>query len=318
MLRKIVISSAIILFIIIRANSQSQPPIPIRTHQDNQYPTKSTNEQSYKDKYSTKSLETTLKQIISQYQNHNITNTGSQEHHWYDTFLDNSTNWLLVLFNFLLVVVTGLLVLYNCRLWNETAGLLKVSQEQSEHMKTSLAIAQKAADAADKSVYAARETAKVMRAQDRAYVFAKVVLKNPGENKIRGGNNQIEVIATNYGKTPAIIKSVQRFCNKFTNETDIDKLFSEIERVASKNKASIPSGTVIIGSKDSQPIYKMTLVLTDEELHKINALETIKVACLGIIQYEIIVGETHRTAFCWQWEPNFAFGPDGYKHNYYT
>lgn len=141
--------------------TESQPPVLVSTEQNNQNPSKSTNEQSYKDKYETESLKAKLKEIISQDQNQNIKTTGKQKHHWYDTFIDHTTDWLLVLFNFLLVVVTILLVLYNSRLWKETEKLWKASQDQSTSMNESINQAVRSATAMEKVARSAAISAQV-------------------------------------------------------------------------------------------------------------------------------------------------------------
>ncbi len=197
MLKKFSCLIIIIILLGFAVIAQSQPPIPIGTQQNYQYPTKSTDEQPYKDKYNTESLKTTLKEITSKYQNQNIKNTGSQEHHWYDTFLDNTTNWLLVLFNLLLVVVTSLLVLYNYRLWKANVGLWEVSQEQSRHMETSIGVAHKAADAATATVKTMRDTA---GRQLRAYLSARFETIFIFSPTIRV---TIKFIMLNHGQTPA-------------------------------------------------------------------------------------------------------------------
>jgi hypothetical protein len=157
---------------------------------------------------------------------------------------------------------------------------------------------------------------------ERAYVFIKVVIKNSDtqqENVIKIGNNQVEVIATNYGKTAAIVTSIQRFCNKFSDKSVVDELMNNVKRIASRYSIPIPPGTVIIGSGESKPIHKETFPIDDEELHGINYLEEMFLVCLGIITYKTIFGKQHKTEFCWGYEPNLFFSPDEYRqHNDYT
>ncbi|MGB8992621.1 MAG: hypothetical protein WCD80_11260 [Desulfobaccales bacterium] len=122
------------------ANGQSQSPISIGTQQNNQNPSESSNKQADKDKNTSESLKAPLKEVISQHQNQNIKNTGKQEHHWYDTFFDNTTNWLLALFS-------GLLVWFNYRLWKATEKLWGASQDQSIAMNQSINEAMRSANA---------------------------------------------------------------------------------------------------------------------------------------------------------------------------
>lgn len=59
---------------------------------------------------------------------------GSSEKkgHWYDTFGDRPTDWLLVLFNFLLVIVTAALVISTNKLWDAGERQLSHSQKASQ------------------------------------------------------------------------------------------------------------------------------------------------------------------------------------------
>lgn len=289
MLKKIVGIITIIFIYVITVNAQSQGPSPGPRENSNppQIQTTAKQQATESDKRGTEQSPLVVKTIPAPKTHEEI--EQSRKEHNEKTTLDRS-----------LVSYTGYLAIITFFLVIATTILGIIGWFQGKQLKRSV---------------------DYLANTERAYVFVRVFLrnsKNEKENILREGNNIIEVIATNYGKTPAIITSVQRFCNKFANKTVIDDLFNEMDRIASKNKASIPPSTVIIGSGESRPIYKITLSLTDEDIHKINWTEKILVACLGIVQYEIIFNVIHKTTFCWQWEPNYAFGPDGSKHNYYT
>jgi hypothetical protein len=216
MLRKIIALTFLTLFVI-SASAESQPPIPIGTQHNNNNPAEGSKEQSNEDKYSCESLRTLLKEIISQYQNQNIKNIESQEHHWYNTFMDNTTNWLLVLFNLLLVVVTGLLVLYNYRLWKATKGLLEVSNKQWDanirQMMYTVKHNARALRANERAADAAKDSADALPAIERAYLFVKITMDNPNYEGIAGtidkepqyNMGNVKIIVTNRGKTAALI-----------------------------------------------------------------------------------------------------------------
>jgi len=202
MLRKkyLYFSFLIFIFLIICSNggAESKPSIPVSPRQNNQYPTKGPYQQSYKNKYSTESLNALFREINTQEYDQNIKTTGKQKHHWYNTFFDHTTDWLLVLFSFLLVVVTGFLVIYNYRLWKANAGLLEVSQEQSRDMKESLNISRNSANAAQKSADFAEEA---LHISERAYLTINYIgFKKPWQIDERV---EIEMKIINRGRTPA-------------------------------------------------------------------------------------------------------------------
>jgi len=64
-----------------------------------------------------------------------------QKGRWYDIFAEHPTDWLLVLFNFILAAFT-------VRLFYATGGLVKIGQEQARDMKASIAVSKEAAEAA--------------------------------------------------------------------------------------------------------------------------------------------------------------------------
>jgi hypothetical protein len=74
----------------------------------------------------------------------------SQEANWYNIFLDHPTEWPLTLF-------TGILALYTARLFIATSGLVEAAREQSSDMKKSIAAAQTAAKAAERSANLAEQ-----------------------------------------------------------------------------------------------------------------------------------------------------------------
>jgi len=122
----------------------------------------------------------------------NQTEKRNQESHWYDTFFDHPTDWLLVLFN-------GILAAFTVRLFY-------AATEQSRDMKNSLAISDAAAKAAQKSAQTAEDAFTKL---ERPYIFIF------GAGKFEPDPDGFEVKAfvryrvANHGKTPAIIENVR-------------------------------------------------------------------------------------------------------------
>jgi hypothetical protein len=187
-------------------------------------------------------------------------------------------------------------------------------------MKGTLQLTREAAAVAKESADAAKESADAIQSAERAYLFVEVRLNsdNPNENRIIIGDNHIEIIATNLGRTPAVILNIQKFCQEHPDRTAIDNLVKDIDRVASNKPTAITPGTRVIGGGDSGRIFNAIFPVNNEQFRDIG-IETAILACLGVIQYKIVFGEIHKTVFCWEYEPRFGFGPDeNPKHNYYT
>ncbi|MHB8069757.1 MAG: hypothetical protein ACYDIC_17835 [Desulfobaccales bacterium] len=199
---RLIILLVIVSPITVLANSELKPSVTVSTQQNNQNPAKNTSEQSYKDKYSSKHFKTTLKEIVSQYQNQNTKNKGDQDHYWYDTFLNHPTEWLMVLFNLLLVVVTGFLVCYTFRLWKATAGLWDVADKQLTEIKASVIVADEAAKAANRSAQLAEDA---MISGQRAFMFINNVIPIKTNTSLDNGrsiNWKITLEWKNTGNTP--------------------------------------------------------------------------------------------------------------------
>ena len=285
MLKKFSCLIIIIILLGFAVIAQSQPPIPIGTQQNYQYPTKSTDEQPYKDKYNTESLKTTLKEITSKYQNQNIKNTGSQEHHWYDTFLDNTTNWLLVLFNLLLVVVTSLLVLYNYRLWKANVGLWEVSQEQSRHMETSIGVAHKAADAATATVKTMRDTA---GRQLRAYLSARFETIFIFSPTIRV---TIKFIMLNHGQTPAY---------NVTHSSLVEVLPYPLPINYQLPSILSPTPPLFCTQQPlSMDIVLPLVIFLKKEIGPIVNNDGYRIYTFGVVKYKDTFGRSRQTKFCY-------------------
>lgn len=282
MLRNLINSIIITLLFTIGVNAQSQSPISISIEQNNQNPTKSANEQSYKDKYETESLKTKLKEIISQDQNQNTQNKGGQNHHWYDTFLNRTTDWLLTLFNFLLVICTGLLAWY-------TWGLREVADKQLIEIKASIAVADKAANAA-------RDSADALLAIEKANIFVMIQFKQEGRG-INIGDNAAEIILTNQGKTTAVLTNIKArkeiYPNGHPAPDVMDQQMVDIQ-ISSENR--------IIGSGDIyDKIFPINFFAKDKDVWQ--ALEDggHNYISQGIIQYEDTFGISRTTYFCWEY-----------------
>ena len=232
---------------------------------------------------------------------------ADQDNFWQKFWKFSLTDLLLAIFTCLLVAVGALQACILKGTLKVTAGLLRVSQEQSRHMIGSLAISEKAADAA-------KASADILHATERAYLFAKVQL-NPSldlayEKITFGGNDQpvelipLEIIVTNHGKTPAILMNVDRISGIF-EDTAIDDLAQfDLSVIPIK----IVPGTEIINSGESRTIDESFSI--DAQKRELLTNEKYRIVCFGRIQYQDVFGKPHDTIFCWQWGDSIS--------NFYT
>ncbi len=107
------------------ANGDSQAPVQKRGQQYDEQPPKASNEKAAKHDGVSKALPALVAQMISKPENEKSEPNRAAEHKWYDTFLNHPTEWLLALFN-------GLLVLYTYRLWIATRDLVEGAENTAK------------------------------------------------------------------------------------------------------------------------------------------------------------------------------------------
>jgi hypothetical protein len=88
---------------------------------------------------------------------------GEKKEAWYKPFFEKPTDTLLVIFS-------GLLALYTWQLYRATKGLVDAAAEQSKDMKSSVEVARRSAEAAERT----------SRNQLRAFVFIKTIQYGAG------------------------------------------------------------------------------------------------------------------------------------------
>jgi hypothetical protein len=155
-----------------------------------------------------------------------------QEGHWYNTFLNHPTDWLLVLFNGILAAFTIRLFYATSGLAAETAGLRNAADKQSTDMQASIKAAVDSAKAAISSNQIAVTNAEQ---QLRAYVTASDVhvLQHRRPGTMSGYGTEIpgrihtyefSIVLKNGGQTPAINVrtniNLKRFEGEAPNEFD--------------------------------------------------------------------------------------------------
>lgn len=280
-----------------------------------------TNKTNRDDQFPPKQIPTTSQEKT--YKNPSKSNID-QDNRWQKFWNFSLTDLLLAIFTCLLVAVGALQTCILKGTLKVTDGLLKVSQEQSRDMKASIAVAKDAADAAQKSAYAAIQTIGTLEAQERAYIFVTVRLdtaNNDPDEIIRTGTdglpgvNHAHIVVTNYGKTPADLMNIHRKVDCFDQSTDVSNHFANI--LAPSNPAIVPGTEIIISGEER--IYTTQFFVYQTELQNV-INSTSRLLCVGCIQYEDVFGKLHNTVFCWEYQgliENF-FPCKEYRFNYRT
>lgn len=213
-------------------------------------------------------------------------------------------DWIETHSDLVTAIATIAIAGFTLTLWWATRKLWKVSQQQSEDMKKSLATAKKAANAA-------KVSADNLPIVERAYVFAKIELKDRIPLTVGPKDIEISLYLQNYGRTPAIVKEI--FCHvgiypkDQVNGNDLTK--SEMHYPI---EAFIGSG--------EQPCENTKLFHITEAQFCDIIDQTFIIYCFGCVKYDIIWGQEHFHGFCWEYsapDEKFALSPNE-EFNYNT
>lgn len=209
------------------------------------------------------------------------------------------------------VAATIFIAVFTWTLTRATKKLWKVSQKQSEHMETSIVIAQQAAAASQKSAEAAEKSADALPAMERAYIFVEVRRKNPKARLTINFKNFCEIVVRNYGKTPAIVRYIETF---------VTVLYGITPEIEIKRTGIMPKMESIIVSGGEEVIDIDTTAISEEKWNDVANNPNARLLCYGLIQYEDVFGKCHDTSWCW-WlnlitTKDFQFLD--HPNNYYT
>ncbi|MGA7579665.1 MAG: hypothetical protein ACLQUW_03190 [Desulfobaccales bacterium] len=168
-----------------------------------------------------------------------------------------------------------------------TYTLSQTSREQARHMEESIAVAEKAANAA-------KDSAEALPAIERAYLFVYV---SPNmKSKFVIGNNTGMVTINNCGRTPAIIKNIIAISGYFNTPPAI----CQGEPIPIE-----PYDTIIAGRPhpDEEKTFEVNFTIKDsdqmEDVIRDNAHMGIFIH--GCIQYEDIFRNPQETRFYWRY-----------------
>lgn len=199
--------------------------------------------------------------------------------------------WIETNSDFLTAAATVAIAAFTLTLWRATVKLWTISQQQSKHMETSIAIAIEAADAANRSAQIAEDA---LISGQRAFVFVDtIVYPNPLDHNFINNFWRINVIWKNSGLTPTrnLMSNINwgSFINKIPNDFDFpDAVDREPLCTCIGPKAIIHSDYVDI-----------PVTFFNGQNH---------VYVWGWVDYNDVFDETprHRTEFCYEIIMNWA------------
>jgi hypothetical protein len=123
----------------------------------------------------------------------------------------------------------------------------------------------------------------------------------------------IRVKLSNDGKTPAILTRISADARMFSTKDYPPNEEKNIEY------GEIPSGGIIIQS-GKKFIFSTPVSISISQWKEIQAKQLLLV-CWGRIEYQDVLGNSHKTGFCWEYmEPNkcFNISPNNTRLNYFT
>ena len=131
-----------------------------------------------------------------------------------DTAVKHPNEFVIAVATVVVAAFTAILAVATIRFWNSTAALAKFATAQAGDMKSSMAAAQKAADAAGKP-------ANHVSSAERPYIFGGFGKREVGTEEDRGEYIAAVVTMANYGRTPGVLKTIKVGTAKLSELPDV-------------------------------------------------------------------------------------------------
>jgi hypothetical protein len=239
---------------------------------------------------------------------------GKQKGKWYDTFLEHPAEWLIAIFNGLLVYVTYRLVTTTGDLRESTDRLWEAGERQ-------IAVAKQSADAAAKSAKVAEDS---MFVGHRPYVYVTMVKFDrdfdPKKFDYEGEPIWpfIDIVVENHGVTPATIVQV---CAD-------SACIAELPKQAKYRTNTIYGATkMVIPSKSKVTLTYLFKTPIDGEVMNdigvgtaIPSLNGRNLYSYGIVKFEDVFGFMNEVGFCFRYNVDLKyFHPEtdsAYEYHY--
>jgi len=211
------------------------------------------------------------------------------------------TDWLLALFTLALVVFTALLYKATAGMWNATKGLRDFAEEQSRDMKASIAVAQRASEASERSADLAE---KALHTTERAFVYLhEIKIDYITEDSVEFRGYVVAVVLTpfwaNSGTTPTKRGLCHTSWGQFVQGTGPETI-----RFDNRQDPNVLVGRSPIFVAPKANYRGVPVRITRQQLLSPNTR-----FAWGWIDYDDIFGVRHRTEFCVEIIP--AAGPIG-------
>jgi hypothetical protein len=179
---------------------------------------------------------------------------GKQEGKWWDTFAQHPAEWLIAVFNALLVYVTYRLVISTNKLWEATNGLLTFAGKQAEDTKTAIELS--------KQTLIAGRRAWIRR--DRIAFSSPLIFREDGL-----AHAAVSFEFTNVGNTPAL--HIQKFAWLLTGTAGATVPEARAKALFEKARRQPVSGRLTLFPGQAYPRYGQTpvgqgVVLLKEEV----------------------------------------------------
>jgi hypothetical protein len=229
-----------------------------------------------------------------------------QESHWYNSFLNHPTDWLLVLFN-------GILAIFTVRLFYNAA-------EQARDTKAAIAVADRTAKAAERN---AKTAELALLSIEVPYLYLIVrrhgikrgVRSKDGQPQVTGfafGNNFLTYYFMNFGRTPA----------------EIIEVFSVLQFsmgipppiVPTEHPLNPQAGLIVTTNGESEEFpcdlteNIFQIYMRGKEFNPDMHI----VWFMGYVRYNDVFGNEYIRGFCLGYAPNddgfYAMGRDGYNY----
>lgn len=154
---------------------------------------------------------------------------------------------------------------------------------------------------------AAKDSADALKAQERAYLFVSVKLKEPILVTTANTKNFGKMIIVNHGKTPAILKRLNGLIETYS---------AFPEREYTEIQLDIPAGVQVIGPGRDES-FDLEFFLNQDKWNSITSGQAMLLA-VGRVQYEVVYGEKHETGFCWAYQDRLKdfYPADSHELNY--
>jgi len=224
---------------------------------------------------------------------------GNEESHWYDTFSDDPTDWLLVAFN-------GILAIF-------TARLFYAATEQSRDIKASVAVAKRSADIAQSALVELEAPFLSVRVLDPGFRTRMTVNGQNIAMNVSFPGLRLSFCFDNYGRTPASLI-------EYRGELQATEL-GKMPAIVDPNVGKAEQFGVMVGpNRRSTALYRLFRESPSVagNVAKIGNDKELDLFFIGFAKYADIFGGEYLLGFCFRfdWTSGSFLLTGGTEYNY--